>query len=32
MNPDYPPYPMSPQKPHFEVLTKVLTVWRSEQY
>lgn len=31
-NPDYPPYPMSPKNPHFEVLAKVLTVWRSEQY
>lgn len=31
-NPDYPPYPMSPNNPYFEVLGKVLTVWRSEQY
>ena len=31
-NPDFPPYPMSPKNPHFEVLGKVLTVWRSEQY
>lgn len=31
-NPDYPPYPMSPKNPHFAVLGKVLTVWRSEQY
>lgn len=31
-NLDYPPYPMSPKNPHFEVLGKVLTVWRSEQY
>jgi phage repressor protein C with HTH and peptisase S24 domain len=31
-NPDYPPYPMSPKNPHFQVLGKVLTVWRSEQY
>ena len=31
-NPDYPPYPMSPSNPHFEVLVKVLTVWRCEQY
>lgn len=31
-NPDYPPYPMSPRNPHFEVLGKVLTVWRSEQF
>ncbi len=31
-NPDYPPYDLSPKNPHFEVLGKVLTVWRSEQY
>lgn len=31
-NPDFPPYDISPQNPHFEVLGKVLTVWRSEQY
>lgn len=31
-NPDYPPYEISPRNPHFEVLGKVLTVWRSEQY
>lgn len=31
-NPDYPPYDISPKNPHFEVLGKVLTVWRSEQY
>ena len=31
-NPDYPPYDISPRNPHFEVLGKVLTVWRSEQY
>lgn len=30
-NPDYPPYDLSPKNPHFEVLAKVLTVWRSEQ-
>jgi len=31
-NPDYPPYDISPKNPHFEVLGKVLTVWRSEQH
>lgn len=31
-NPDYPPYDISPKNPYFEVLGKVLTVWRSEQY
>lgn len=31
-NPDFPPYDLSPKNPHFEVLGKVLTVWRSEQY
>jgi len=31
-NPDYPPYDISPTNPHFEVLGKVLTVWRSEQH
>lgn len=31
-NPDYPPYDISPRNTHFEVLGKVLTVWRSEQY
>lgn len=31
-NPDFPPYDISPQSPHFEVLGKVLTVWCSEQY
>lgn len=31
-NPDYPPYDLSPKNPHFEVLGKVLTVWRSEQF
>lgn len=31
-NPDYPPYDISPKNPHFEVLGKVLTVWRSEQF
>lgn len=31
-NPDYPPYPMSPKNPHFKVIGKVLTVWRSEHF
>lgn len=31
-NPDFPPYDISPKNPQFEVLGKVLTVWRSEQY
>lgn len=31
-NSDYPPYDISPKNPHFEVLGKVLTVWRSEQH
>ena len=31
-NPDYPPYDLNPKNPHFEVLGKVLTVWRSEHY
>lgn len=31
-NPDYPAYELSPKNPYFEVLGKVLTVWRSEQF
>lgn len=31
-NPDYPPFDISPTNPHFEVIGKVLTVWRSEQF
>lgn len=31
-NPDYPPWDLSPKNPHFEVLGKVLTIWKSEQY
>lgn len=31
-NPDFPPYDISPKNPHFEVLGKVLTVWRSEHF
>ncbi|MVT36801.1 helix-turn-helix domain-containing protein [Acidovorax citrulli] len=30
--PGLSPYDLSPKNPHFEVLGKVLTVWRSEQY
>ena len=31
-NPDFPPYDISPKNAHFEVLGKVLTVWKSEHY
>lgn len=31
-NPDYPPFDISPNNPYFEVIGKVLTVWRSEQF
>lgn len=31
-NPDFPPYDISPKNPHFEILGKVLTVWRSEHF
>jgi hypothetical protein len=31
-NPDYPPFEISPENPYFEVIGKVLTVWRSEQF
>lgn len=31
-NEDYKPYDISPKNPHFEVLGKVLMVWRSEQH
>lgn len=31
-NPDFPPYDISPKNPHFEVLGKVLTIWRSEHF
>lgn len=31
-NPDYPPFDISPKNPYFEVLGKVLTVWKSEHY
>lgn len=31
-NPDFPPYDISPKNPHFEVLGKVLTIWRSENF
>lgn len=31
-NPDYPPFDISPKNPHFEVLGKVLTAWKSEHF
>lgn len=31
-NTDYPPYDISAKNPHFQVIGKVLTVWRSEQF
>lgn len=31
-NPDYPPYDISAKNQHFQVIGKVLTVWRSEQF
>lgn len=31
-NPDYLPFDISPNNPHFEVLGKVLTVWKSEHF
>lgn len=31
-NPDYPPFDISPVNPHFAIIGKVLTVWRSEQF
>lgn len=31
-NPDYEPFDISPTNPYFEVIGKVLTVWRSEQF
>lgn len=31
-NSDYPPFDISPRNQHFEVLGKVLTVWKSEHY
>ena len=31
-NPDYPPFEINPKSPHFEVLGKVLTIWRSEHF
>lgn len=30
-NPDYSPYDISPKNPHFHVIGKILTVWKSEQ-
>ena len=29
---DFPPYDISPKNPDFQVIGKILTVWRSEQY
>lgn len=31
-NPDFTPYEISPKNPHFHVIGKILTVWKSEQY
>lgn len=31
-NPDYAPYDLSPKNPHFQVIGKILTVWKSEKY
>lgn len=31
-NPDFPPYDISPKNPHFHVIGKILTVWKSEQH
>lgn len=31
-NPDFAPYEISPKNPHFHVIGKILTVWKSEQY
>jgi len=31
-NPDFPPYEIASNNPHFFVLGKILTVWKSEQY
>ncbi|QPR33392.1 helix-turn-helix transcriptional regulator [Delftia acidovorans] len=31
-NPDYQPFDISPKNPHFEVIGKILTVWRSEHF
>lgn len=31
-NPDFDPFDILPSNPHFQVLGKVLTVWKSEQF
>ena len=31
-NPDFDPFDILPDNPHFQVLGKVLTVWKSEQF
>lgn len=31
-NPDFAPYDISPNNPHFHVIGKILTVWKNEQY
>lgn len=31
-NPDFSPYEISAKHPHFHVIGKILTVWKSEQY
>lgn len=31
-NPDYQPFDISPSNPHFAIIGKVLTVWRSENF
>ncbi len=29
---DFPPYDISPKNPHLQIIGKILTVWKSEQY
>jgi len=29
---DFPPYDLSPKNPHLQIIGKILTVWKSEQY
>lgn len=31
-NEDFPPYDLSPKNPHLQIIGKILTVWKSEQY
>lgn len=31
-NPDYDPFDILPSNPHFEIIGKVLTVWKSDQF